>query len=95
MPSSRQRTTWLYHPDHHAGDNLFAEIALRLAHFHEAGCQQRRLLLRLTFAVFFIAPETEAVLLTSSVGINRARRWHRDNLSASAAEAYAAITAWA
>lgn len=61
------------HRDHHAGDNLFlAEIALRLAHF----CQQVVnddifFFLRLTFAVFFITPETEAVLLTKAVGIKQ------------------------
>ncbi len=61
------------HRDHHAGDNLFfAEIALRLAHF----CQQVFnggvfFFLRLTFAVFFITPETEAVLLTKAVGIKQ------------------------
>ncbi len=61
----------LDHWDHHAGDNLFlAKIALRLAHF----CQQVVndsvfFFLRLTFAVFFITPETEAVLLTKAVGL--------------------------
>lgn len=61
------------HGDHHAGDNLFiAEITLRLADFRQQAIDCGILfLLRLTFTVFFVAPEAEAIFLAETVSVEQ------------------------
>lgn len=69
----RAADDFVNHRDHHAGDNLFiAEIALRLADFGQQAVDGSIFFfLRLTFAVFFIAPEAEAVLLPETIGVKQ------------------------